>query len=166
VWSTVSLPVIVHEHVKNGQIIWEVGSNVAQDLNAAYDSRGRKLGTGIVSSCFQIRYLTTPDNSRPVLSDFENLIAEDVEITYPFEDPLTGRPLPFQLPPARIKMTTLETPHIRPFAKILRVDAPIPTAQELNAALLDPEKYVRLQSDGFMKVHLLSQGWGPYHANW
>lgn len=163
IYSSTEIPCLVNENVLNSQVIWEIAYNTKHVYRSAIDKYGRPIATNLELPSFYVHYATTSDNARP--SEFENIckVPQVVEIQSSNVDPVFGGTLPFSLPPMQVQMEVMEVTHIRPLGKITQAPDSIPSQEEIDSALIDSTQYKRLLESSPLRVHLFSEGWGPFN---
>jgi hypothetical protein len=165
--GVVTLPCLVTENVQPGKFIFMVGSRVNQTFSGAVDARGRKIGRSLTIPTFQLRFMTTEDNSFPSITKYCSEIEQETRVVFPVTDPVFGTPINNVDPynnVVMVKKTVIESPFIQTLGVITRVDCPIPTPMDVQAALSSAEGWRDLLKDCPLRVNLVTQGWGPY--NW
>lgn len=162
--NEVTLPCLMTENVKISKTIYEIAAMYDKTVQGVYDEKGRPLNRMLSMPVFSLMYVCTEDNSYPSYQQYSREVIGTREFIIPNIDPMTGKTLPFQLPPMSINTTAVHCPLIRPLGVIREMDSPIPTTKEVDSALVDVMKYKELLNNSPMRVLLLSQGWGPFNA--
>lgn len=165
IWSTTNIATLIAEPVIPTDKIYIRGSNVIKTFESVYDNKGRKIASMQTLPGFQLRLVKTPDGAHPGFMDCTREVEATREIIFPLSDPATGAKIQYERPPpVGIRMTEVESPYIEPFGIVREVNGSIPTRMEVERALIDEDRHLKLLADSKLKVHLFCQGWGPYNC--